>query len=296
MYWDFGIPTRIARVSTTEEITRLVNIYNGTTDCYLSVNPYEIEGERKKVKVDRAYFDFDNDVAAVNKFVKYLTDEDIKFNINFSGRGHHVYVFCRGAGDLKTLQLTLLSKAGVVCDPHVIGDEMRISRIENTFNFKSKSFCIPIRIEEIGQENASKQRFDKIMYGNKVLDLSEYTEQKCFEIKGEVLTNLQIDTGDVPMLPCIRNIIKTVNPTHTQRYVLAVYLSDAIRRGVELQYFNRKELCDTVLTFLEKNCKHWLDWNRSKSKYWVDNIVQKFGLHVGCNFIRAKGCCTNCGV
>lgn len=302
MYKDFAIPARIAKCQSDKEIAAYVNKYNGFVDCYCSLFWYDIVGKDilnndiRESKIDKAFFDFDNDNTSAKKFVEYLIKKDIKFKINFSGRGHHVYIPLQGNGDmmnLRVFQLAVLAESGVMCDPHVIGDTARISRIANTWNTKSNSYCIPIKIEEIGQENASEQRFEEFWYGTVVPVLSEYTEEKYENIKPIQFKDIKINS-DIVLLPCIRAIISKANPRHSERYVMVVYLSDALRSGKDLCYFNLNELYEQMVKFFDDNCSHWLDWDPDMTRYQIKNILPKTNVIAGCRFIKKHGFCTGC--
>ena len=302
MYWDFSNPSRIARVQTEKEVIELVNKWNGLTNCYLSVNPYEVvsvdefNNEIRKATIKKAFFDFDGDIDSVRKFTKYLLEEDIKFNLNHSGSGHHVYVYLTGNGDgqnLRILQLSLLNACKASCDMHVVGDTQRVSRIPNTWNFKSKSYCIPIYVDELGKEDGSKQRFEKIQYGQKLLDLTCYTEDKFEYIKPEIISDMELNT-DISLIPCISNIVKKINPTQTERYVLVVYLSNAIRNGKDLRGFDKQIIGEQIFSFFEEHCSHWMDWNPRVTMYQIQNIMPKTNAICGCRFLKEKGICIEC--
>lgn len=302
MFWDFRVPYQIARVSTPKEIIRLTNLYNGLQPCYLSCNPYEIVGidefgnEIKKTSINLAFFDFDNDVDGVRKLVTFLMKEDIKFRLHHSGNGHHVFVYCEGKGNgsnLRILQLSLLEKAGTFCDPHVIGDVQRICRIPNTWNFKSASFCVPITIDEIEKGNFQEQRFFKKEYGTKLLNLEDYTEENFEYLKPLVVPNLQI-SSDIPLIPCIRNIISKNNPCHNDRWLLAVYLSYTLREGKDLWNFDSKMLIEKIMEYMNNTCSHWLDYDSRKTKYYLLNIIPKFNPMITCDFIKKKNACIGC--
>jgi len=302
MFYDFANPSRIARVTTEAEIIELINTWNGITPIYLSVNPYEVVSidefgnEIRKAFIKRAFFDFDGDLDSVHSFVKYLLEEDIKFELYHSGNGHHVYVYVEGEGDgrnLRIMQLLLLNECKSKCDLHVVGDTQRVSRIPNSWNFKSKSYCIPIRPEELGREDGSKQRFERFIYGTKVLDLSTYTEEKFEIIKTEVIANMHINT-DIKLIPCIRNAVQKINPTQIERYCIVVYLSNAIRNGKDLRGFDRYTIAEEIFKFFEENCQHWMDWSPRITMYQIENIVPKSNFIVGCRFLRSKGICIEC--
>lgn len=303
-YYDFAIPARIARVTTASEIVELVNKWNGITPCYLSVNPYtvisidEFGNEIREAHITKAFFDFDNDLDSARKLVQYLFARDIKFELNHSGNGHHVYVHLTGKGDgqnLRILQLSLLNEAKTTCDMHVVGDTQRVSRIVNTWNHKSSSYCVPLHMDELGteKEKGVVQRFEKIQYGSKLLDLSTFTEDKFEIIKPEIISNMHINT-DITLIPCIKNIIRKINPTQIERYCLVVYLSNSIRSGRDLRGFDRYTISEEILKFFKENCQHWMDWNERITKYQIENIVPKSNFIVGCKFLKSKGICINC--
>jgi hypothetical protein len=303
LFYDFSIPTRIARCQTEKEIVFLINKWNGLVPCYLSVNPYEIlsidefNNEIRFTHITKAFFDFDDDLESVKKFVGYLIDKDIKFEIFHSGRGHHIYVHVGGVGNshnLRILQLSLLNDAKSKCDMHVIGDTQRVSRIPNTWNFKSETFCVPIRLEELGKEDGSKQRLnERFIYGTNVLNLSTFTEDKFEHIKQDIIVDMQINTK-ISLLPCIRNIVKKINPTQTERYTLVVYLSNALRNGKDIRGFDQGLLIEQIKTFFCENCSHWMDFNIQKTMYQIRNIMPKTNLIVGCRFLKSKGICVGC--
>lgn len=303
MYWDFSNPIRIARIQTTSEVIELANKWNGLTPIYLSVNPYDIVSvdefgnEIRKAYIKRAFFDFDNDLESVRKFVDYLSTKDYKFELYHSGGGHHLYVHVEGEGNgqnLRILQLSLLNEAKAKCDMHVIGDTQRVSRIPNSWNFKSNTYCIPIKIEELGREDGSKQRFERFIYGTKLLDLSTFTEDRYEYLKPEIVPNLNI-SGNILLIPCMKNIISTINPRHDQRFLLAVYLSFAVRNGKDLWNFDSKSIIEKIMDFMKTNCTHWIDFSENKTRYYLNNIIPKFNPIVNCKFIRSKGCCIECG-
>ncbi len=302
-YYDFAIPNRIARVQTESEITDLINKWNGVMNCYLSVNPYsvisvdEFDNEIRSAYITKAFFDFDHDVDSVKKMTEYLLSKDIKFELNHSGNGHHIYIHLTGEGNgqnLRILQLSILNEAKATCDMHVVGDTQRVSRLPNTWNLKSNTYCIPIHVEEIGKEDGSKQRIgERYIYGTKLLDLSTFTEDKFEYIKADVLKDMKIDS-DIPLIPCIKNIISKINPNQTERYTLVVYLSNALRAGRDLRYFDQVFLADELKNFFLTNCQHWMDFDIGKTMYQVRNILPKTNIICGCHFLKGKGVCIGC--
>lgn len=302
MFKDFAVPTRIKRISSDEELLELINKYNGLVNVYSSLYWYDIESidefsnEIRKPYIDKVFFDIDGDLESTKKLVNFLIKEDLQFWINFSGRGHHIYINTTGGGNatnLRIAQLSILHDSGANADLHIIGDVQRVSRIPNTWNFSASKYCIPIQIEELGKEDGSKQRFEKFIYGTRLLNLSSFGESQFEYLKPEIVPNLHIN-GDILLIPCMKNIISTINPRHDQRFLLAVYLSFAIRNGKDLYYFDSKDIIRKIIEFMNMNCAHWLDFDERKTLYYLKNIIPKFNPVVNCKFIKSKGCCINC--
>ena len=87
MYFrEFGIPARIGRAKTTEEIESLVKKYNGNKNCYASVYVFDsskdIDGKTSydSAVINTIWFDFDHDkdikkcLMDVRKFIRKYCD------------------------------------------------------------------------------------------------------------------------------------------------------------------------------------------------------------------------------
>lgn len=302
MWKDFAVPEHIKKCSSNEELIVLTNKYNGILPCYCNIYWYELEGvdeydkEIRNYHIDKVCFDIDGDIESAKKMAKYLLEKDFKFKVNSSGRGWHFYIFTEGKGDstnLRIAQLSIIHGSSADVDMHLNGDVARILRIPNTWNFKSNSYCVPITTEEIGKEVGKEQRFEKFEYGNKLLHLPDYTEDKYEYIKPEIVKNMNFQSTIV-LIPCIRNIIAKANPRHDERFMLAVYLSFALRKGKNLYYFDSKILIDKIIEYMREHCSHWLDFSERETMYYLRNIIPKFNPIVGCRFIKEKGCCIGC--
>jgi len=302
MFKDFAVPTRIARVETEEELLKYINRYNGVLNIYTSIYWYDIisidefGNEIRKSKIDKVYFDIDHDVESTKKLVNYLLSEDLKFHINFSGRGHHIYITAEGdatPSNLRIAQLSIINTCKASVDMHIIGNPQQISRIPNSWNFSGGKFCIPIKVEEIGKEDGSTQRFEKFEYGHKILDLTSFTEEKFEYIKPEIIRDMEINTN-IALIPCISNIVKKINPNNVERYCLVIFLSNAIRNGKDLRGFDRQIIAEQIMAFFEENASHWLDWDPQFTAYQIRNIVPKSNIVCGCKFLKEKNVCINC--
>ncbi len=299
---DFAVPEHIKRCSSEEELVVLINKYNGFLPCYCNIYWYTFEGideygkEIRTYYIDKVCFDIDGDSGAAKKMAKYLLEKDLKFRVHSSGRGWHFYIFTEGYGNatnLRIAQLSIIHESGADVDMHLNGDVGRILRIANTWNFKSNSYCVPIKIEEIGTDIGKEQRFEIFEYGNKLLHLPDYTETVFEYIKPEIVKNMNFQSTIV-LIPCIRNIIAKINPRHDERFMLAVYLSFALRNGRDLYYFDSKILIDKIMVYIREHCGHWLDFSEKETMYYLRNIIPKFNPIVGCKFIKEKGLCIEC--
>ena len=97
-YREFGIPARIGRANTTEEIEHLVKRWNGVKNCYVSVYTFDankdIDGKTTydSAMLNTIWFDFDDDndvdkcLKDIRKFInKYCIPNKITPRIYLTG-------------------------------------------------------------------------------------------------------------------------------------------------------------------------------------------------------------------
>jgi hypothetical protein len=60
MYRDFGIPARIAKPKTREELEELIDKYNGQKSCYTSVYAFDDDKGYESAYINTIWFDFDH--------------------------------------------------------------------------------------------------------------------------------------------------------------------------------------------------------------------------------------------
>jgi len=60
MYRDFGIPARIAKPKTREELEQLIEQYNGKKSCYTSVYAFDDDKGYESAYINTIWFDFDH--------------------------------------------------------------------------------------------------------------------------------------------------------------------------------------------------------------------------------------------
>jgi hypothetical protein len=69
MYRDFGIPARIAKPKTREELEELIDKYNGQKSCYTSVYAFDDDKGYESAYINTIWFDFDHK-RDINKCLK----------------------------------------------------------------------------------------------------------------------------------------------------------------------------------------------------------------------------------
>ena len=60
MYRDFGIPARIAKPKTREELEALIDKWNGKKSCYTSVYAFDDDKGYESAYINTIWFDFDH--------------------------------------------------------------------------------------------------------------------------------------------------------------------------------------------------------------------------------------------
>lgn len=165
--FQLATPGRINFSYSQEDLDRskeIVNKFNGICPIYKTINDFEGKPLIHNVIIQRILFDFDVDpkkpdkeLEDARKLHEYLSENNISHNVYFSGRGFHIYVKTveRHVRELrnpreavKSLHEDISRKAKVEPDPKT-KDLMRVSRLPNTLNTKSKLYCIPLTYSQL---------------------------------------------------------------------------------------------------------------------------------------------------
>ena len=92
MYREFGIPARIAKPKTREELEELIEKYNGKKSCYTSVYAFDDGKGYESAYINTKWFDFDHKrdinkcLKDVRKFYKrYCKPNNIQPRIYLTG-------------------------------------------------------------------------------------------------------------------------------------------------------------------------------------------------------------------
>lgn len=243
------------RVSLTshekDKAKRLINKYNGVTGVYRTIYNFRNKVENYNAVIDKVYFDFDVtednlELIETRKLHEFLKEKGIRHSLYFSGRGFHLYIYTEKifAGDLLNPRVALQNvfddlkkKLDLHPDKKTRGDLMRISRLPNTMNIKSKLYCIELSPEELYLEKkeieklAESPRSIKIERTGKLIDLKKfdgdlwYKPPKIeFDSKLEDEINSEFLFKNIPK--CVTNLLLKGNPNHRERFIIITALRD----------------------------------------------------------------------
>ncbi len=288
MICELGFPQR-RLVRSKDEILKFVQMYNGYRNLYLTLYEFrrmktEFTPDYDSAIVPFVFFDFDGEESykGAKKFTKFLADDGIKYRVNFSGGGFHIFVSVHGNATRRSVrdtQCKILDDYNLLKynDPHVVGDLARICRIPNTWNLNKKRFCIPLEPHDLEKYSfdeiktmAQKQRWIENTWSEGIsIELEEI--QRDREIHQHEIEYKEPNTNGIE--PCVQYILEKRNPTHDERFFLVQYLSYNFRKGVSIDYVDRHSLINQIVEYLRK--LNWSDWNEEYTRYQVQNIIQK---------------------
>lgn len=277
------------------------------TDCYISLCVNNDHHDHTREMTDALFFDLDggwkhpadgltqslSDAREFNKMYK-----DVRRSIVFSGRGFHFYLFMDGIYQLNSLNLShfdnIIDKLNIDNAPSNAG---KIVRIVDTYNWAANRYCVSITPEEL-ELDLSEIKSLSLSPRHKIyrtaesplkLDLLPYTEQKY---KG----TLDIDPPKAIYLPpCIMSILRTVHPTHEERWAAILYISETVRLGTPIRAFVKEKvplIKDKVFTVIEKDIKeYWEDYDEDITKGFIDYEVEHYDWSPSCDWFYRKGRC-----
>jgi hypothetical protein len=209
---EFANPKR-RLVFSKEEFYSLINKFLPYTNLYTSVYSFkQIDSEKNQpiydsAEIDKIFVDVDepSEWEAIKHYHNLLTEQNILHTLVFSGKGFHIYVFCKLSDEdvqgwvkkeaIRNFITSTFKK--LKYDEVVVGDLARITRIPNTFNFRRKRWCIPLssKFLELSYDEickkAEKQNLEWDFFGKKKIVL------KVEEIKNEVKKFNEVDIEDV---------------------------------------------------------------------------------------------------
>jgi hypothetical protein len=203
--FELGTPSRRMFEKDNDGLMRanmMISRLNGVTNLYRTLYDFWRRPAWETAFVDKAFFDFDpddkgNELKDARKMHEYLAEKNILHYPYFSGRGFHIFAMIEETPSWKLSNPTTAMRklhqehslgAGVKPDP-ATKDLVRIARIPNTINLKTKLFCVPLDYDELYlnkseiEEIAKKQRkVDwECLYTNKI-DFENY-DCAAFEVE-----------------------------------------------------------------------------------------------------------------
>lgn len=289
--------------SDVKKAVEVVNNNNGIKDLYRTIYEYTRHVEGQNAMIDKVYLDFDptdkdpNGFIDVKKVSHYLSLKNISHKVFFSGRGFHIFVETKKvkANELINPQVAIRNFAEEISDEadcemdwQVVGDLMRVARIPNTLNLRTRLFCIPLSIEELGlsiediQSMAGKQRKKTFDYVGEPIDLRDYDNGINSPTYSQHIADLS-DNIDIKNIPtCVAAALQKGDPNHQERYMIITCLRDLGYSSEDVREILRKYLesskfihCDC-----EENQIEYL-FNRQDLIFPSCYTIKQRGYHVG---------------
>ena len=329
-------------VHSKDEFNSWVKTHNGKMNCYTSVYDYSEYTHKQAVTdtviLDRVFLDFDAHHGEVDNrtgaqlidpkqiqlcyddlkdVLKHLQEKDYKFDMSFSGRGFHVYVYgiTIPARDISRLtaffnEMKALTSNGTL-DSSAISPR-RLRRIRNTMNLKASYgngcyYCVPLDITHTGGDSVedilSYAKYPKsmgsVMHGNTMVIWPEVPPIEESEIEADV-----ISVGNLPMPPCMYSSIMVENPTDEARAYLVSWYKDLLLWADFNVGFTNTQVVPSLSTKINiinkitSEIKHlhethnvWLDFNEEVTKYRVGFIVNGNYNFPNCDKLISNGYC-----
>ncbi len=240
---EVGLPRKI--IYTTREYLSFINKYNGVKKSIFegvySCGMMDYKADYSDISIDKLFFDFDEEDCwgECNKLHKWLLHENVKHLLIWSGRGFHLFISTKPfhpknpKSTVYNAQMFFVNELKLNCDKQILGDISRLRRTLNTFNGKSKLFCIPLNQEDFKKGKdyckklAKKQNFKKEYIGTYLLDVSIFDykieENETFEFDLE--TNLNADY----IKDCsdfIATLLSKKNLGWQERYLIILYFKE----------------------------------------------------------------------
>lgn len=249
---EMGPPRKV--VHNKKEYLDYINLYNGKKKIYTSIyyfptyiyEPY-YKPDYNSAVVDKIYFDFDDKSCNAYKECMKLhlecDKENLKHCIIMSGRGYHLYIFCKiyiilyKKEAIRGAQQYFIDKLKLTVDRQVLGNVAQLARIPNTFNLKGGRFCITLTRKqfELGdyfiKHLAKEQNFVKdVIMGKELLDISEYDIEPPSDFSLDIpklLINTKFNISSLKEIPpCISKLMENKNCRWKGRYLIILYFKE----------------------------------------------------------------------
>jgi len=299
-------------VTDLDEMLEHINRYiRGYKRIFVSVYDYTPES-KDTTQVDKIFLDFDNKetcIVDVNHMHHWLSDNNYKHIVFFSGGGFHIYVLAKNyqqfdkkesslKAALKAAQKYLCKSAGLKIgdqvDEHIIGNIAQLATVPNTWNTKRRRYCISVseRDLELGYEHikdkAIHRRFKYYWYGHKIFDIGEFKDAVAEEIELPELTDREIeivvDDDLLSKMPqCVQKLLLSDHLGWRGRFLAIVYLREA--------GYMKSEVFQILEKYLkEKEFKHCIREERQLDYLFAPSSRRRV-FFPDCKDLRSEGRC-----
>jgi hypothetical protein len=281
------------KINNKSEFVNWVNAFNGKMNCYTSVYDFAKYAEEAAIDStcikDRMFLDFDAHGEPLENAYKdciaicdVLLEQDVLFNMYFSGKGFHMIVFGEKTDDIRSIQTYFSTLVPIAPTLDRSGIQVkRLRRIPNTVNLSSEGpyFCIPITKEDIGMgldfilEKARTGNHPQVRYGSKLV---KWPSVKPIEIS-DIEINAPKPVGELPILPCLNNAIMVENPGHYARVYLTQWYRDILTsRERHISDERKSEVMEIIINEFKAIASKeeiWLDWDEKTTRHHVKFVV-----------------------
>ncbi len=303
--FQLAFPKRITLTYESKDLEtaqKIIRKYNGKVNIYRSVHDFINEPSAKNAIMEKIFLDFDYDENNPNKCLidvmktsDWLSSKNYEHRLFFSGRGFHCFVKAEFKKKPKNMSMALkncylyLSDAVNIEIDHTY-DLMRVARLPNTLNLRSRRYCIPLKrsdlqngYEWICEKARERDNHSYVDGGSRKLKLDKFDNGNYF--KNDIslpCDNLDIDMDVNPLEfpPCVRCLFKKGECGYRDRFLIILAF---------------RELC-----YPKEVVKRFLKGILSKRKYYhcvyeekqVDYLYERDELvFPSCSTLRREGYC-----
>jgi hypothetical protein len=250
--FQLATPGRITFSYEKEDIEKcnsVIKKMNGICPIYRTINDFDNNPCLENTIISRLMFDFDmnnnqpgRELIDARKLHEYLKINNIAHTVFFSGRGFHIFVKVKKIHARELMNpreaaigahKTISEEAKIAPDPKT-KDLMRIARLPNTINTKSRLFCIPLIYEELYldrkeiEKRAQRQRLVDYPIIGEPLDIQKYDKPlpkvESYEQKEQIEISDEILQAELPS--CIGRSLSQGDCGYFERFAIITALRD----------------------------------------------------------------------
>lgn len=304
---------RVKAISNKAELEQFINKYNGVANLYTTVNSYKQANGLcfyNSIILDKVFIDIDpkegiDIVIEAKKVLKYIEEQRLAHSISFSGRGIHIFIYCKVEEllnpeiALRSFGYELKNKTGAEIDMTVF-DIAREVRLLNTINMRTGLYCIPIKKEELNDMNFIRETAKTIralspdyLYEGNMLSLKPYdnnipidthTQMASFDDLGNLFSTKSVINPDIFIksvedIPCLKEIVEDDKAGWHSRSWLLSYMKN---KG-----YSMNDAEAVIKAFISKE-----KWNKSNcTRSHARNFYSRNYMLLSCEQVAAMGLC-----